>query len=176
MKRIISIIFLSLLFMKIGGYFAFLTIQQIIYKEEAKEKILHQLPIQKLSKLSFTAEQFDKIDWEEERKEFYFKDSLYDVVSIKSEGKNQVIYCLADENETKIYSEIQAISKVQKDEIPVKNTMISFLNLLNLKYTIPSILSFKNNLIFKNKKLFIENLVSNYLSISISLFFPPPEV
>ena len=175
MKRIISIIFLFLLVMKIGGYFAFLTIQQIIFREEAKEKILHHLPANKLTKLSFSDQEIQAIDWEETNKEFYYEGNLYDVVKIEFEQKNCIIFCLADENETEIYSELQQMSKAQNDEIPVKNTMISFLNLLNLKYTIPSILSFKSNAIIKNKELFIENLVSNHLSIPIFLFFPPPE-
>lgn len=175
MKRIISIIFLCLLVMKIGGYFAFLTVQQLIFREEAKEKILQHLPTNKLTKLSFSDQEFNAIDWEEVNKEFYYEGSLYDVVKIGFERKNHVIFCLADENETEIYSALQQMSKAQNDEIPVKNTMVSFLNLLNLKYTIPSILSFKSNLIIKNKKLLNENLVLHYLSIPLFLFLPPPE-
>ena len=175
MKRIISFIFLCLLVMKIGGYFAFLTIQQLIFREESREKILQHLPTNKLTKLSFSDQEFQEIDWEDVDKEFYYEGSLYDVVEIGFEQKNHIIYCIADENETEIYSELQQMSKAQNDEIPIKNTMISFLNLLNLKYTIPSILSFKSNVVIHNKKLFIGNLASNYLSIPISLFFPPPE-
>ena len=175
MKRLISIIFLCLLVMKIGGYFTFLTIQQIIFREEAKEKILQHLPTNKLTKLSFSDQDFRAIDWEEVDKEFYYEGSLYDVVTIKFEQKNHVIFCITDENETEIYSELQQMSKAQNDEVPVKNTMISFLNLLNLKYTIPPILSFKSTVIIHNKRLFIGNLASNYLSIPVFLFFPPPE-
>ena len=161
--------------MKIGGYFAFLTIQQLIFREESREKILQHLPTNKLTKLSFSDQDFQEIDWEEVDKEFYYEGSLYDVVKIGFEQKNHIIFCIADKNETEIYSELQQMSKVQNDEVPVKNTMISFLSLLNLKYTIPSILSFKSNVITPNKKLFIRNLASNYLSIPLSLFFPPPE-
>ena len=175
MKRLISIIFLCLLVMKIGGYFTFLTIQQIIFREEAKEKILQHLPTNKLTKLRFSDHEFHAIDWEETNQEFYYEGNLYDVVRIEFEQKNHIIFCIADENETEIYSELQQMSKAQNDEIPIKNTVISFLNLLNLKYTIPPILSFKSNLIIIDKKLIIENLSLNYLSISISLFFPPPE-
>ena len=161
--------------MKIGGYFAFLTIQQLIFREEAREKILHHLPITKLTKLTFSDQEFQAIDWEDVDKEFYYEGSLYDVITIGFEQKNHIIFCMADENETEIYSELQQMSKVQNDEVPVKNTMISFLNLLNLKYTIPTILSFKSNVNIHHKKLFIENLVSNYSSIPLFLFFPPPE-
>ena len=176
MKKIISIIFLSLLVMKIGGYFAFLTIQQNIFREEAKERILHLLPTSKLTVLSFSDKQFNEIDWKEIDKEFYLNGTLYDVVKTKIDGTNQVIYCISDEKETEIYSEILQMSKTQKDELPIKNNMISLLNLLTLKYTIPQIFHFKSTSIREVQKPTFAQLSSHYLSIPIPLFFPPPEV
>ncbi len=176
MKKIISIIFLSLLIMKIGGYFAFLTIQQNIFREEAKERILHHLSSNKLTALSFSDKQFKEIDWEEVDKEFYLNGTLYDVVNTKVEGKNHVIYCISDEKETEIYSEILQMSKAQKDELPLKNNMVSLLNLLSLKYTVPPILCFKGLVIENVQKLTFAELSSIYLSIQIPLLFPPPEV
>lgn len=176
MKKIVSIIFLSLLVMKIGGYFAFLTLQQNIFREEAKERILHLLPTNKQTKLSFSEKQFNEIEWKETDKEFYFNGTLYDIVNTKIEGENHVIYCISDEKETEIYAEILQMAKVQKDELPMKNNTVSFLNLLTLKYTIPQILHFKSIAIMDVQKPIIAQLSSLYLSIPISLFFPPPEV
>lgn len=176
MKKIVSIIFLSLLVMKTGGYFAFLTIQQNIFREEAKEKILQILPNNKQTKLSFSAAQFNAIDWKETDKEFYFKGVLYDVVKTKIEGDNHVIYCVSDEKETEIYDKILQMSKVQKDEVPFKNNFISFLNLLTLKYTIPTILHFTCIAIMDEQKSILVQLTTFYLSIFIPSFFPPPEI
>ena len=176
MKKIISIIFLSLLVMKIGGYFAFLTFQQSIFKEEAKERIQKLLPNDKVTKLSFTEKEFTDIEWKESGKEFYINEILYDVVNIKIEGKNHVVYCISDEKETEIYTDILQLSKVQKDELPFKNNIIFCLNLLTLKYTIPQILCFKSFAIWDAPKPLFAQRLSFYLSIPASSFPPPPEV
>lgn len=175
MKRLISITFLSLLIMKIGGYFAFLSIQQNIFKEEAKERISHLLPKSKLTKISFSKIQFSKIDWKESDKEFYFNYKLYDVVRSEIKGSDHILYCLADDTETEIYSEILQMSKEQSDEFPLKNTMISFLNLLNLKYTIPQILHFKSPPILIFETPIFANFKIIFFSIKLPLFSPPPE-
>jgi hypothetical protein len=175
MKRLISIIFLSLLVMKIGGYFAFLSVQQIILKEEIKEKIYKILPNENLIKLSFSSEDFAKIDWQEQDKEFYFNHKLYDIVRSEFNGKNHVLYCLSDEKETIVYDKILQISQVQNDELPVKNTMASFLNLLLLKYTIPQILHFEGKTFVITQIKRFSNLLICYNSVPISLSNPPPE-
>jgi hypothetical protein len=175
MKRLISIIFLSLLFMKIGGYFTFLTIQQLIFKEEAKEKIIALLPQEQLVKLSFSKEEFMNLDWEDEGKEIYFNHHLYDVVRSEFNGKRHILYCFADEKETAVYEKILELSEAHQNELPQKNNMASFLNLLLLKYTIPQIFQFENKAqiirIFQTK---YADLTLLYASISASLSTPPP--
>ena len=161
--------------MKIGGYFAFLSIQQTIFREEAKERILNLLPDSKLTKLSFSEIQFGKIDWVDGNKELYFEGKLYDVVRFETSGSNYILFCVDDENDTEVYTEILQISKMKLDELPVKNTMISFLNLLNLKYTIPQILSFENQPILKLGKPFFASLPINFLSVRLPILSPPPK-
>lgn len=175
MKKMVSIIFLSLLIMKIGGYFAFLLIQQDIFKEEAKERIIHLLPNTNLTKLSFSRYQFDKIDWQEIDKEFYFNGKLYDVVRSEIKNSNHILHCLTDDAETEIYSEILQISKAHSDELPVKNTLISFLNLLNLKYTIPQIFRFESQVISRFEKPMFTNFKIIFSSIKLPFVSPPPE-
>lgn len=176
MKRAIPIIFLSLLVMKIGGYFAFLSVQQIILKEEAKERIIQLLPKESLVKLSFSNEDFAKIDWQEQDKEFYFNHKLYDIVRSEFDGKSHILYCLSDEKETAIYDKILQISKVQNDELPVKNTMASLLNLLSLKYTVPEIFHFERKTFLIPQIEHFSNLSICYRSITLSFHNPPPEV
>ena len=176
MKKIVSIIFLSLLVMKIGGYFAFLTVQQHILREEAKERILHNIPSHKQIKLIFSDKQFETIDWKETDKEFYLNGILFDVVNTKMEGNRHVFYCISDEKETEIYAKILQMSNVTQHETPIKNNLISFLNLLTLKYVIPQILHFTSKAILDEKNSLFVSFSSHYLSITISLLFPPPEV
>lgn len=176
MKIIVSFVFLSLLFMKIGGYFVFLTVQQNIFREEAKERILKLMPSDKITQFCFTEKQFTEIEWKESDKEFYFNGTLYDVVNTKVEGKNRKIYCISDEKETEIYAEILQMSKVQKDELPVKTNLISFLNLLILKYTVPQILCFEGNSTVNVEKPDFAKFVPHYLSIPFSIVIPPPEI
>jgi hypothetical protein len=176
MKRIISIIFLGLLVMKIGGYFAFLSIQQIILKEEAKERIIQTFSNRELAKLSFSNEEFAKIDWQEQDKEFYFQGKLYDIVRSEFKGKNHVLYCFSDEKETVIYDKILQISEKQNDELPLKNTMVSLLNILLLKYTLPEIFQFERKTFISVQIKHLLNFSVCYNSISLALSNPPPEV
>jgi hypothetical protein len=175
MKKFISIIFLSILVLKTEGYFAFLTIQQIIFKEEAKEKIIGLLPKDKLVKLSFLKIDINNLEWEEEGKEFYFEGKLYDVVSTETDEVTYTFYCFPDEKETVVYDEILKLSKSHQDELPQKNSMASFLNLLLLKYTLPQIFQFEHKSIVE-KSLFIKyfHLPIIYSSILTSPFIPPP--
>lgn len=175
MKRIISIIFLSLLVMKIGGYFAFLSVQQYIAQKETKAKILNLLPSSTLTKFCFSNTQFDKINWQESEKEFYFNDKLYDVVRSEIKGSNHILYCLADENESEIYSEIMQMSKTHSEELPLKSNMVSLLNLLNLKYTIPQILNFENKVFSILEKTIFRPYKSILFNIKLPLISPPPE-
>ncbi len=176
MKRLISIIFLSLLVMKIGGYFALVSVQQIIAREEAKEKIIKLLPNEKLVKLSFTRDDFAKIDWQEQDKEFYYNEKLYDIVRSEFNGKNHILYCLSDEKETIIYAKILQISKAQSDELPIKNTMASFLSLLILKYTLPQVYHFIGKVFILSKNKHFSFFLIHYSSITGLSFSPPPEV
>jgi hypothetical protein len=175
MKKLISIIFLSLLVMKIGGYFAFLSVQQILFKEEAKEKIIRLLPKEQLVKLSFSKEEFINLDWEEEGREMYFNHQLYDIVCSEFDGQTHTLYCFADEKETAIYDKIIELSETHRDELPQKNNLASFLNLLLVKYTIPQIFHFENKApfirIFQTK---YPDLTLLYASILVSLSTPPP--
>jgi hypothetical protein len=175
MKKFISIIFLSLIVMKIGGYFAFLSVQQILFKEEAKEKIIALLPKEQLVKLTFSKEEFVNLDWEEAGKEIYFNHHLYDIVRSEFDGKTHTLYCFADEKETAVYDKIIELSETHRDELPQKNNMASFLNLLLVKYTVPQIFQLENKTqfirIFQRK---YADLTLSYASIPASLFTPPP--
>ncbi|MDZ7897516.1 MAG: hypothetical protein U5N85_05755 [Arcicella sp.] len=175
MKRLISIIFLSLIVMKIGGYFSFLKVQQLIFKEEAKEKIICHLPKEKLVKFSFSKQEFVNLDWEEDGREFYFNHNLYDIVRSEFDGKIHTLYCFSDHKETAVYDKIVELSDAHNDELPQKNNMASFLNLLLLKYTIPPIFYLDNKATFVCiSPIKYANLKLSYSSIPTSLFIPPP--
>jgi hypothetical protein len=140
-----------------------------------KERIIQQLTNENLVKLSFSSDDFAKIDWQEQNKEFYFNDKLYDIVRSEYNGKCHILYCLSDEKETIIYAKILQISQVQNDELPIKSTMASFLNLLMLKYTVPQIYHFDVKPFIITQFKYFLNFSIRYNSISLSLFSPPPE-
>jgi hypothetical protein len=169
MKRIIYITFLFLLFLKTGGYYAFLKIQQYIVSEEVKEKIIKSLPAEKLVKLSFSRTDYATIDWEEEGKELIYEGKMYDLVRTVYDGKNYVLFCFSDKEESTIYQKILSFSKTQNDDFPVKKSLTACLQLLLIYH-------FEKPLFIKKTEQRFLCLHILYASIPKGLFIPPPEV
>jgi hypothetical protein len=142
MKKIISAILLCLLFLKIGGYYAILSIQREVYREVIFHKSKSLIEYDKLIHFTFSSTDYQKLEWEEIDKEFLWKGKLYDIVSIDENKTMKILHCLSDEKEDEIKSQLLSLVKNQQEETPLKNNFLSCLNLLLLKYINPSGVSY----------------------------------
>lgn len=142
MKKIISAILLCLLFLKIGGYYAILSIQREVCRDAIFHKNKNLIEYDKLIHFTFSSTDYQQLEWEKTDKEFLWKGKLYDIVSIDEDKGTKILHCLSDEKEDEIKSQLLSLVKNQQEEIPLKNNFISCLNLLLLKYINPSGVSY----------------------------------
>jgi antitoxin component HigA of HigAB toxin-antitoxin module len=175
MKKLISAILLCLLFLKIGGYYAILSIQREICREAFFHKHKNLIEHDKLIHFTFSPLEYQQLEWEKADKEFLLKGKLYDIVSIDEQRGKKIVDCLSDEKEDEIKAAILTLTKAQEQENPLKNNFVSCLNILLLKYLNPSEFSYY---IFSQKipkpiKEFYYLL--NFYSTTLTSLHHPPE-
>lgn len=97
MRKIITILFLLVIFTSHIGYYIVYAFQQHQIWEEVKRQLVLNIPDSSFQLI--IAEQNDSFRWEEEGKEFYQDGQLYDVAkSVKKDGKT-ILYCINDKIE-----------------------------------------------------------------------------
>ncbi len=112
MKRILSILFLSLFLYLFTGYYFYFSFTFNDYKNTETS-----ISVFKLSKTDF-----NKINWKKHNKEFIYKNKLYDVKSINVSGDNIVLKCLSDKEETLGYKKLNlVINNFVTDKTSSKN-------------------------------------------------------
>ena len=83
---------------------------QLIQKEFVKQQLLKQLKDDDLQVISFT-DNSQKIIWEDNHKEFYFNNEMFDVVKSKIVKGKIVLYCVNDKIEKALIDKYNLITK-----------------------------------------------------------------
>jgi hypothetical protein len=153
MKQTLSVIFLFLILLKVGGFMAVLSVQREIARESVIEKMARNSSTTNLTCIVGTAQNVSKIDWEEADKEFWFEDKLYDVVKIEIKNGQIYYYCLADNDETDIVTAIQQLT--QTDNSPLSETTKGIIGWVFQQIIAPEVLypRFENYYILSKVKL-----------------------
>lgn len=115
MKKNISFLLIFIFFYGIIGFYLNFEIEQSHIKEEIKEKIIHNLPDNKLTLITVSSADKEKIVWTEYDKEFIFKNNMYDVVRIKIKDNTTYYYCFDDEKESNLFVNLDKLVKDQTD-------------------------------------------------------------
>jgi hypothetical protein len=115
MKKSFSIALLLVFFYGIIGFYLNFQIEQCRIKEEIKEKIINNLPENKLTILKISTCENDKIEWIEQGKEFRYKGEMFDLVKIKQEKGTTIYYCFCDSKESKLLLSLDKLVKDQCD-------------------------------------------------------------
>jgi hypothetical protein len=110
-KKAFAAILLSILFMSQVGYYFVYSIQQHILKEEIEKELLSHLPDSSLE-LVIAEDHNDKLEWEEEEKEFSLNGEMYDVARIEKKDGKTLLYCINDEKEKQLLDNlVKAVTK-----------------------------------------------------------------
>ena len=131
MKKIVTILIVSILVLQTGGIIFVLQIQQVLngfnISKLLEEDDAHLSEIQ-ISKIDFEKSKIDD-------DEFYFRNELYDIKSITKQGRNYKIIAIKDSEERNILERFKKVfdgSKNQKNK-----TSDSLVKLLSLVFVVP---------------------------------------
>jgi hypothetical protein len=134
LKRLAPIFFLFFILLTIGGYYPLFKIEQWQLHEKVKSLIKNDISESKLHLLDFT--EGENIDWENKGEELCYKNNMYDVVKSKKENGHTLFYCLTDNEETELFSQLDQMAQ-KENSTPAsngKNTINLVKNMLSLSY------------------------------------------
>lgn len=116
MLRFSGIFFLLLLLFNISGAYLVFSAQEIQFKEQAARLIHAGITAENVAVLRFPAKQ--TLQWTEEKKEFRYKDAMYDVISSQKQGDSVVYYCYSDNDETHLFAWLNDVLQNGDQTIP----------------------------------------------------------
>jgi len=100
---------------QVGYYFVY-TIHQHIIKEKIERELLRQIPDSSLE-IVIAEDNSDKMEWEEEGKEFSLNGEMYDVARIEIKDGKTYLYCINDKKEKEILNNlVKAVNHDSKKE------------------------------------------------------------
>lgn len=114
MRKIISILFLLILFGSQVGRHMYYAFQQYQIRSEMKRQIVANLPDSSLEII--VANQNNTFRWEEEGKEFYQNGEMYDVVRSAVKDGKTILYCINDKKEADLLSNLQKTIKTGENK------------------------------------------------------------
>ncbi len=85
------------------------------------------------TEMVFTGEAFARLKWTKTGKEFLFHGIMYDVSSIKKEGRQVWVYCLADKEETGLREQLKDLFSSRPGKSPLRHAV----KVLSQKYFPP---------------------------------------
>ncbi|MFY8037873.1 MAG: hypothetical protein ACOVMQ_11930 [Cyclobacteriaceae bacterium] len=128
MKRVVAIGFLVLLALQFVGFYAYFGSRLLAIRQEMRAA-LSALPEEKLEKIVLSANEFKKLDAEENEIELSGK--MYDIAKIvKTEG-GYILFALHDEHEDSLLALLdELIKRSTNDKKPVPSVVAQFLALV----------------------------------------------
>ena len=128
MRKLSAILALCCLLFLNAGYYFLYKCRLAEIKESVRKEILSSRK-HELTKLTFSTEEIDQLDWEE-KDEFRYKGEMYDVVSMEKKGDKVIIFCLTDKKEKALK---QAFAETHR-QAPDKNTSGSIFKFLKAPF------------------------------------------
>ena len=149
---------------------------QVKYKQEVLEVIEKGVLEDKLAVFVFNGEDLmngsTKIQWIEEN-EFRFDNKMYDVVKTETRGDSVYLYCLHDENESRLYTILDECFQQMLDDDPNKVDELTTLNNFLSQFYSKPLDNGNDTEIYEKGKYFTE-VNSNLLEGEHFLVIPPP--
>ena len=148
-------------------------IEQHRAKKEINTRLRRLLNEEDLTQIVVTSENKDQLHWED-KKEFKYKNKLYDIVKTKELNANSTIYfCISDDKETKLIDSYNELIKSNDEtskssNITLKKTIELFLNLF-----IEDLMSFSH--LIQNRIISYLNYNTDCSSAFHKVNIPPPK-
>jgi len=173
MKRLTAVLFLSIFILQAFGYFfTYRLIKWHIHKEISTQISQGRYESSAIACITLNEKQQASLIWEEEN-EFCYQEEWYDIVEVKQTGALTTYFCIKDNQESKLVSNFNSISKNQ-DQHSSGN---------NFRYTLKKLSdNYFSTLYSYTAHTFLEHIIFSSTSSSpampvfLSIQDPPPEV
>jgi hypothetical protein len=121
-KKGLAALLLSILFISQVGYYFIYTIHQHIIKEKIEKELLTHIPDSSLD-VVIAEDWNNKLEWEEEGKEFSLNGEMYDVARIEVKDGKTYLYCINDKKEKEILNNLVKAVNKNHDSKKERNTI-----------------------------------------------------
>jgi hypothetical protein len=161
---------LVFLYNSMGYFFIFKCLQSDI-KEQVAQNI-QSLSSNALKIIAFNKKDIKKINWIEEKEEMRYDGEMYDVAKTRETSDSIIYYCMSDENEDRLYSELEdhvTNHVILPESNPASKKITS--ESINLYFTDEYHFSFD----LTSSSLSHLSIHSNYLPVYIERDAPPPK-
>lgn len=175
MKKLLSIFLFSIILLKIGGFVAILNIGREWVRESVIHKIKHHLSPEDIKCIIINESNQEKLKWEKQNKEFWFDGKLYDILSVEEKSDSKYYYCLSDEKEQNIISQIQNLTINLNSHLPLNNTSKNLISLILQPTILFESYSFNLKLHFNYIFTKLPPITSFYHSSHIFELINPPQ-
>lgn len=170
MKKTVTIIFLSLIFLnQVGYYFSYL-IQQEIIKESVTAQLLANLP-DEVFEVVIADEKNEAFSWKENGKEFTLNGELFDVAKTKQQNGKTILLAVKDVKEDALIKQfVKDVNNIADNKPQGKSGK------LLLKFQINDLIPFYEN----KASLFFQPVSKRYVHFNIRIvseipgITPPP--
>jgi len=173
--KIPGIIAFILLFQSVG-YFIVFEIRQAIIHEQTKERIEKNIPDCELVifKISLNAKSDHKTTLQRiNKKEFRFHNRMYDIVRQKTCNDTVWYYCISDEEETTLFSDLDSLIKQQQESNPNhKNQQKQQDRFFSLLYDLQLI---GHKAFISQNRILMYHFTADIISYSYETVKPPPK-
>lgn len=117
---------MGLLIVNSIGYFGIFRWHQYGLRQEMKQAIKQGLPEDQLTHFRFSHDDYAQLDWEEDGREFRFNNRMYDVVRMHRSATYVEVACVHDEQETRLFAQLDEWVYHQFREYPEPGTTVLF--------------------------------------------------
>lgn len=128
MRKLISILFLFLLFGPLTVALSWLHYQKSVIHKEVKKGILSENK-EELIPLEFSMDAFKKLNFLRNNEELEYLGELYDIIEIKQTGEKIILLCWHDSKETHINKKLNELYGYILNSHPQRNKTLFHVNL-----------------------------------------------
>lgn len=169
LKKISLILILAIMAFSQIGYYVVMHQAQLQHKEYIKKLLYKNIDENTLTVIDYTTNN-NKIFWEEEGKEFFFKGEMYDLVKTKSIKGKVFFYCINDEKEKELTDNFNSINK--KNSGTDKKAKNTFENSISPYILIPLFILYPFNLSISKCPSSIANIKIGNIGAALK----PPQI
>lgn len=167
MKRLFSIVTLSLLLLNFAGFYIYFVVRLKNIHSEAN-MALKNLPKEKLAVIKLSHTEWQKI---KDNDEIEWQGKMYDIALAEASFSSVLVYALHDEAEDDLLSFIKkVVDNAQRDDQQVPSTVSSF---FSLEFMQPMVCQPSSSFVYTSNRTPKHYLIK-FESISLLIDSPPP--